>query len=156
MMRTLQLLILILGIIGAAMIASCSVRGAGSVVSSAVVERELRSVWPSARVTLEDGRYECVAEAEVRRCVRAARVPYRDDVADCDDLTADAVGRLRRARYFDLRAVAPPAAGRLTARWLGESHSFVWWLDLDSSLRCLEPMSEVRVSDIQATTIFDK
>ena len=155
-MRALQLTILTLGIIGSAMIASCSVRGAGSVVSSSVVERELRSVWPGARVVLEDGRYECVAEAEVRQCVRAARVPYRADVADCDDLTADAVGRLRRARYFDLRASAPPAAGRLTARWSGEAHSFVWWLDLDASLRCLEPMSEVLVSDIQPTMIFDK
>jgi hypothetical protein len=156
MMRAFQLIILILGIIGSAMIASCSVRGAGSVVSSGVVERELRAVWPGARITLEDGRYECVAEAEVRGCVRAARVPYRADVADCDDLTADAVGRLRRARYFDLRAAAPPAAGRLTARWLGEAHSFVWWLDLDSSLRCLEPMSGVMVSGLQPSLIFDK
>ena len=155
-MRTLQLLILILGIIGSAMVASCSARGAGAVVSSGVVERELRSVWPGARITLEDGRYECVSEAEVRRCVVAPSVPYRADVADCDDLTADAVGRLRRARYFDLRAVAPPAAGRLTARWQGESHSFVWWLDLDAALRCIEPMTGEMVSGIQPTMIFDK
>jgi hypothetical protein len=155
MCRTIQLLIVYAAAFACAFIAaSCSHRE-GVTITEKELARGLRDKFPKAQLILEDDVYQTVTSQQVAAAINRARVPYRKDIADCDDVTADALHYLRKPRYNAPSAIGSPAAGRLAAEWDGLRHSFVWHVAKDG-IRVIEPYTGQRVTKLNAWRVQDK
>jgi hypothetical protein len=155
MRRALQLLIVYAAAFACAFLASSCSHHAGVTISERELAKGLRHRFPKAQLILEDEVYQTVTNQRVAAAINRARIPYRKDVADCDDVTADALFYLRRPRYHLPSAIGSPAAGRLAAEWKGLRHSFVWHVAKDG-IRVIEPYTGQRVTNINAWRVQDK
>lgn len=157
--RSIQLLIVMAGAVIGAALASCAARPPAHVIPHEQLEAGLSDRFPAASIVLEDERYEIVPRADVLAAARRAAVPYRTDIADCDDVASDALYHLRRRRYTDLSSTAPPAAGRLIARVDGVCHALLWHVD-DTTRRILviDPQDgrPIAPETLQPTRVTDK
>jgi hypothetical protein len=156
MRRTLQILIVYAAAFACAFLASSCSHYEGVTITERELAKGLRHRFPKAQLILEDEVYQTVSSAEVNRAIGRARLPYRANVADCDDVTADALHYLRKPRYNSPSAIGSPAAGRLAAEWDGLRHSFVWHVAGDKGIRVIEPYTGQRVTNINAWRVQDK
>jgi hypothetical protein len=155
MRRALQLLIVYAAAFGCALLAASCSHYEGVTITERELAKGLRDKFPTAQLILEDEVYQTVTNQQVAAAISRARLPYRKDVADCDDVTADALHYLRKPRYHLPSAIGSPAAGRLAAEWKGLRHSFVWHVANDG-IRVIEPYTGQRVTNINAWRVQDK
>jgi hypothetical protein len=154
--RTLQLLIIYAAAILCAWLAtSCAASPTGRTLTQAELSKGLRHRFPAAQQVLQDELYQLVPSRDLHAALHRARVPYRPDVADCDDLTADTLYHLRRPRYHLPSALGAPAAGRLSAHWRGTRHSLLWHLAESGQIAVLEPYTATPVTDCKPWLILD-
>jgi len=156
MRRALQLLIVYAAAFGCALLAASCSHHEGVTISEQELAKGLRDKFPAAQLILEDEVYQTVTNQQVAAAINRARIPYRKDVADCDDVTADALHYLRKPRYNAPSAIGSPAAGRLAAEWDGLRHSFVWHVAGDKGIRVIEPYTGQKVTNINAWRVQDK
>jgi len=155
MRRALQLLIVYAAALGCAFLAASCSHHAGVTISERELAKGLRHRFPKAQLILEDEVYQTVTSQQVAAAINRARIPYRKDVADCDDVTADALHYLRKPRYHLPSAIGSPAAGRLAAEWDGLRHSFVWHVANDG-IRVIEPYTGRQANNVKAWRVQDK
>jgi hypothetical protein len=157
MRRALQLLIVYAAAFVCALLAaSCSHHEAGVTISEKELAKGLRHKFPQAQLILEDEVYQTVPSEQVMAALNRARLPYRANVADCDDVTFATMHHLMRPRWGSPSAVGAPAAGRVAAMWDGLRHSFVWHVDEAGKIAITEPYTGQPVTRIQAWRVQDK
>jgi hypothetical protein len=156
MRRALQLLIVYAAAFACAFLASSCSHYEGVTITERELAKGLRHRFPKAQLILEDEVYQTVSSAEVSRAIGRARLPYRANVADCDDVTFGAMHQLMRPRWGSASAVGAPAAGRVAAVWDGQRHSFIWHVNEAGKISVTEPYTGETITKLQAWRVQDK
>jgi hypothetical protein len=141
MTRLFQFLLVLTATVLCGFLSHCTVaRQQGQLITATELEKGIRHQWKPRDVVLEDNVYETVQRKEVTAAINKAQMPYRSEIADCDDTSADALYFLRSARYRDGRLRAAPAAGRMAANYQGGQHSLVWFVE-EGRFSVLDPLT---------------
>jgi len=156
MRRTLQLLITYAAALACALLAASCSHYEGVTITERELAKGLRVQFPKAQLILEDEVYQTVSSEAVSRAIQRARLPYRANGADCDDVTFGAMYHLIKPRWQSPSALGAPAAGRLSAVWDGRRHSFVWHVNEAGKISVTEPYTGQTITQLHAWRVQDK